>query len=99
MQLSAEDVDHLKRLARAEVGAAVRLRLFGSRVDDNARGGDVDLLLELDNPVTTPAQLVARLSARASRALGGRRVDVLLSAPNLKRLPIHIQALRHGVEL
>ena len=43
--------------------------------------------------------LVARMAARASRVLGGRKVDVVLAAPNLKRLPIHEAALRRGVVL
>lgn len=38
--------------------------------------------------------LAARLAARASRAMDGRKVDVLLSAPNLKRLPVHEVAER-----
>ena len=39
--------------------------------------------------VDNPALIAAQLSARVSRAMHGLRVDVLLSAPNLMRLPIH----------
>jgi len=39
------------------------------------------------------------MAARASRILAGRKVDVLLAAPNLLRLPIHEVAFREGVEL
>lgn len=99
MRLSAEHIQRLKRLAIEEGGQYARLRLFGSRLDDAASGGDVDLLLELAVPVADPAPLVARLAARASRALGGRKVDVVLTAPNLKRLPIHEAASRQGVLL
>ncbi len=99
MRLAAEHIRKLKQLAREEAGPQARLRLFGSRLDDAAVGGDVDLLLELPTPVPDPAPLAARMSARASRVLGGRKVDVVLAAPNLKRLPIHESALRHGVEL
>lgn len=99
MRLTAEHIRQLKQLAVDEAGPSSRLRLFGSRLDDQARGGDVDLLLELSEPVEAPAPLAARMSARASRVLGGRHVDVLLAAPNLKRLPVHEQAFRHGIEL
>ena len=99
MRLSAEHIQRLKCLAIEEGGPHARLRLFGSRLDDAASGGDVDLLLELAVPVVDPAPLVARLAARASRALGGRKVDVVLTAPNLKRLPIHEAASRQGVLL
>lgn len=99
MRLSAVQVRKLKDTARDEAGAGARLRLFGSRLDDAAKGGDVDLLLELDEAVANPAWLAARVAARASRALDGRQVDVVLAAPNLQRLPIHEFALRHGVLL
>ncbi|MEJ5209723.1 hypothetical protein [Denitratimonas sp. CY0512] len=99
MRLSQEHIRVLKRLAEEEAGPSARLRLFGSRLDDAARGGDVDLLLELDTPVAHPAPLIARLAARASRAMDGRKVDVLLLAPNLMRQPIHDIAQRQGVLL
>lgn len=99
MRLSAHQIEQLKYLAAAESGPHARLRLFGSRLDDAARGGDVDLLLEIDQAVDNPAWLAARFAARASRALDGRKVDVLLAAPNLQRLPIHEIALREGVLL
>lgn len=94
MRLSPAHIDALKRLVAETAGPKARLRLFGSRLDDAARGGDVDLLLELVEPVAEPAMLAARIAARATRVMGGRKVDVLLSAPNLKRLPIHEVAER-----
>lgn len=99
MRLDAQHIERLKRVAVEEAGQHARLRLFGSRLDDAATGGDIDLLLELTAPVAEPAVLVARMAARASRVLGGRKVDVVLTAPNLKRLPIHEAALRRGVVL
>lgn len=99
MRLSHAHIESLKRLAFEEAGSSARLRLFGSRLDDVARGGDVDLLLELAEPVANPAMLAARFAARASRIMQGRKVDVVLSAPNLQRQAIHESALRHGVLL
>lgn len=99
MRLDQEHIQALKHLAKEEAGAGVRLRLFGSRLDDAAKGGDVDLLLELDTPVLHPAPLIASMAARASRIMGGRKVDVLLAAPNLQQQPIHVIARREGVLL
>ncbi|MDX8414248.1 MAG: hypothetical protein R8J85_09200 [Mariprofundales bacterium] len=64
---------------------------------DQVAGKDCRVLVfgsRLD--VDEPALLAARLSARVSRVMHGRKVDVLLSAPNLMRLPIHDVALQHG---
>lgn len=99
MRLSNDQIRRLKKLVAEELGESARLRLFGSRLDDDAKGGDIDLLVELTDPVFDPAPLVARVAVRASRAMDGRKVDVVLLAQNLQRLPIHEAALRQGVVL
>lgn len=53
-------------------------------------------MIELSEPVDNPALMAARMSAQVSRILQGRKVDVLLSAPNLMRLPFHDIALKRG---
>lgn len=96
MRLNDHQIQSIRELAAQTAGAGARVWLFGSRLDDTARGGEVDLLLELHDPVDEPALLAARLSARVSCSLGGRRVDVVLAAPNLGRLPIHELAFLKG---
>ena len=99
MRLSTEQIVAIRKGVSQLAGDAARVWLFGSRVHDDARGGDVDLLVELDEVVEEPAQLSARLAARISRSMHGRKVDVLIKAPNLLHLPIHIVALAEGVRL
>lgn len=99
MRLLPEHINLIRATAAEQAGSGARVWLFGSRVDDAARGGDVDLLVEIPVPVADPAPLAARIAGRISRAMHGRRVDVVLLAPNLKRLPIHDEALRTGVLL
>lgn len=96
MRLTPTQTRQIRLAAEQLAGLGVQARIFGSRLDDNARGGDIDLLLQLPNPVDNPAWLAAQVSARASRAVDGRKVDVLLIAPNLQRLPIHDIALQQG---
>lgn len=99
MRLNQAHVQALKQMIVEEAGPSARLHLFGSRLDDAARGGDVDLLLELDAPVAQPVPLIASVATRASRIMEGRKVDVLLLAPNLLRQPIHDIAQKQGVLL
>ncbi len=93
MRLTAEQIDIIRRVVRAEAGADTTVRLFGSRLDDAARGGDIDLLLQIPHPVENPALVSARIAAKLIRAMGGRHVDVVLAAPNLRVLPIHRHAM------
>lgn len=96
MRLTEAQIEAIRQLARQVVGSSVRVRVFGSRLDDAARGGDLDLMLELTESVDNPALISARMSALVSRVMQGRKVDVLLSAPNLMRLPIHDIAYTEG---
>ena len=93
MRLTDYQAQVIRQLA-SRVGGSVRV--FGSRLDDTAHGGDLDLMLELSEPVDNPALMAAQMSAQVSRAMHGRKVDVLLSAPNLMHLPIHDVAFKEG---
>ena len=96
MRLTDYQIQAIRRLAREVAGDQARVRVFGSRLDDAAHGGDLDLMLELPEPVDNPALMAARMAAKVSRTMSGRKVDVLLSAPNLMRLPIHDIAFKEG---
>lgn len=96
MRLTDDQAQAIRLIALQLAGNDVRVRVFGSRLDDTARGGDLDLMLELPEPVDNPALLAARFSAKVIRLMQGRKVDVLLAAPNLMRLPIHDIAFEEG---
>jgi predicted nucleotidyltransferase len=99
MRLTTEQIALTRQIVQRLVGTESRVWLFGSRVDDSLRGGDIDLLVECDKLVNDPALLAARLSARLSRAMAGRKVDVIIRAPDLLALPIHTIAVEEGVQL
>lgn len=96
MRLTDSQIQVICQLARQVAGDQSRVRIFGSRLDDTTLGGDIDLMLELPESVNNPALMAAQMSALVSRAMRGRKVDVLLSAPNLMRLPIHEIAFKEG---
>ena len=97
MRLSNDQIQQIRQLARQIAGRSLSsIRVFGSRLDDHATGGDLDLMLELSEPVDNPALIAAQMAARTSRIMHGRKVHVLLSAPNLLRLPIHDVAFKEG---
>ena len=56
-------------------------------------------MVEVLQAVQEPALMAARLASRVSRSMHGRKVDVLLKAPNLLEQPIHRIAVQEGVRL
>lgn len=92
-----------KKAIREEVarifGQDATVRLFGSRADDNARGGDIDLYVEAKG---TPADLLdreLRLQARLKRRLGDRRIDIVVHDRNHPLRPIDQHARQTGIAL
>lgn len=99
MRLKPHQIEIIRRAVAELAGDDAQVSLFGSRADDNARGGDIDLLVEVPHPVEEPAWLSARISGRISLRLGGQKIDVVLSAPNLEHFPIHDVAKKEGIAL
>lgn len=80
-----------------QLGTGAVVRLFGSRVDDMQRGGDIDLYIELSRPLAHRIREECRLAAKLYIKLGGRKVDVLIGDALKPLSPIHEQALRDGI--
>ncbi|MGA8147211.1 MAG: hypothetical protein WB870_06480 [Gallionellaceae bacterium] len=99
MRLDEKTREIIKSEVASQFGAEAVVRLFGSRVDDIQRGGDIDLLIEPGQPLAHRIQAECRLAARLFIKLGGRKVNVLIKDPLKPLLLIHEQALRNGIVL
>jgi predicted nucleotidyltransferase len=81
------------------VGTLCELRLFGSRLNDRARGGDVDLYLEVVGLDTThSAELKRRLLVRLQEALD-LPVDLVLQQREMPLKLVSQIAREEGVSL
>jgi hypothetical protein len=91
------DIAAVIRETAAEVfGAPVRL--FGSRLDDNARGGDIDLYIETELGAEEAETRRLLMLARLARRMGARKIDLVVRTSD-GELPIHAIARREGVLL
>ena len=95
MRLTPDQAQAIRERIRGCMGAQARIWLFGSRVDDNRRGGDVDLYVE---PETAP-DLVTSLRCKSALADAlDLNVDLLVQQPG-RDLPIYRIARQSGVSL
>ena len=86
MRLTSQQIDHINMAAREVFSAAVDVRLFGSRLDDGKRGGDIDLLVEPAQSLTAE-EIVSRRQrfiAQLYQRLGEQRIDVLIAPVGLR---------------
>ena len=89
----------IRQTATELFGASARVSLFGSRLDDSLRGGDIDLLVETDTVLENRPALAARFAARLQCRLGDRRIDVVIIDPQTRLQSIHHVARQSGVAL
>jgi predicted nucleotidyltransferase len=79
MRLTQQQVQAIRTTATETFGQDARVVLFGSRADDNKKGGDIDLLI-CPNPQYSD-QLFnkkMRFLAQLQMRLGERKIDVVI---------------------
>jgi len=95
--------DHQRKIIRdvalQTFGPQACVRLFGSRIDDHKKGGDIDLLVECPTPVEDAGLAAARMAARIQFQLGERKIDILYTWPGRLQSPVHRVALSQGIAL
>ena len=99
MRLTPDQAQITKRTVDRILGADNRVWLFGSRVDDNLRGGDIDLLVETEAQFPNRAKVLCNLYGALIFALGDRKLDVLLKDGRTADAPIFNIARHTGVLL
>ena len=99
MRLSKNQIEVIRRSVREIFGVEADVKLFGSRANDDARGGDIDLLVEMPTIVVEPERKTLQLVARLQLRLGDQPIDVLVVDPSTPRQPIYEQAIRTGIKL
>jgi uncharacterized protein len=81
MRLSTQEIDSIKTIVQ-EFDPEAHIFLHGSRIDDDLKGGDIDLFVVCSNEKINEIRLKKHyLSSQLSLALRQQRIDVtLLSA-------------------
>lgn len=98
MRLSPAYVDAIKAAARETFGDDAVVRLFGSRVDDAARGGDIDLHVEAA-PAVADLDHEAHFRTLVWQRLDEPQIDVVVAARGATPRWIDRAAHRDGVVL
>ena len=99
MRLSTDQIQAVRYAATATFGQDTQVWLFGSRVDDAKKGGDIDLLVRpvpaaIDQPFTKKVKMLTLLE----RLLGERKIDLVIELPQDLR-PIVAVAHATGIQI
>ncbi len=98
MRLTHPEIECLVKATKASFGENADIWLFGSRVDDNKKGGDIDLYIETDLEEGTVA---AKLEMRGLiwSVFGDQKIDILVRRRSEKPSAMHEIAKSSGVKL
>jgi hypothetical protein len=103
MRLTQKQIQYLKSTVACHFGESAGIWLFGSRIDDQRKGGDYDFYIE--TPKADPDEIIADklktlADLHASPEFEGEKIDLIIcSAVPGSELPIYNVAREQGVRL
>ena len=102
MRLQPKELNAIAQAARDAFTPGTTVFLFGSRLDDSKRGGDIDLLVEIPEAIA-PAELVrrhTRFVSRNYRLLDEQRIDVVIATQGQRdSRKVVVTAKREGIQV
>ena len=76
MRLQKQEIHTILQVARNIYGEKVKVYLFGSRLDNTKRGGDIDLLIRTDEEKKGVLARI-RMIAQLKFLLGDQKIDII----------------------
>ena len=101
MRLEPSEIQTIVKLSRENFGAETRVILFGSRVDDTRRGGDIDLLIipSEHKPMQELLRNQVRFLSVLKMQIGDQKIDVVIKTEDERNSPLINQAESEGIAL
>ena len=96
MRLTKEQIRIIAKVVSRIAGEKAEVSLFGSRVNDQAKGGDVDMLIEVNQRLSRLDR--GRIKMELEQALG-LPVDILVHVRDTERTPFQTIAHAHATRL
>jgi uncharacterized protein len=78
MRLNEKEISVIKSVVK-EFDSKAEVKLYGSRVDDAKKGGDIDLLI-ISNKITFSEKLSILIKLKEN--IGDQKIDILIYDPN-----------------
>lgn len=98
MRLEADEIAAIKVAASEVFGATAIVRLFGSRIDDTLRGGDIDLHIEIDS-LSDESRTRLAFERKLFERIDPQKVDVVLTVRGGTPQAFERIAYRDGIVL
>lgn len=97
MRLNIEIKNQIINYTNQCFGKEIKFYLFGSRVYDHKKGGDIDLYLKSLNEIDIKQQI--KFSKTIYKHVTQRKIDLIIKTPSKKDKPIFHTARQEGILL
>jgi len=101
MRISERERTVIRDAVRAFFGEDAVVYLYGSRMDDTRRGGDIDLYIETRLPFGEAFDARTRLALLLQERLGEQKIDILVRHAGMEGdpAPIYRVARENGIRI
>ena len=102
MRLTEFEKKEIKYAAEKNFGTEIDVYLFGSRIDDSLKGGDIDLLIECDLYGAEVQKRKIKTITDIQLKLGDQKIDIVTISRrnNADKLPYIAEvAKKNGIKL
>ena len=80
MRLNNNEINEIKAVTHSVFGDNALVMLFGSRIDDSKRGGDIDLFIKCKDPIPREELYPLKLKflVQLKKRIGDQKIDILI---------------------
>ena len=80
MRINSDEVNAICSVTETLFGSKSKVYLFGSRTDDNKKGGDIDLLIQPPSNIDSATCFAKKLKflVALKQRIGDQRIDVII---------------------
>jgi len=97
MRISESNIQTIRATFKNCFGSNDHLWVFGSRVNDLQRGGDMDFYIETEEDTSNALNSKMKFVNALWKVLGEQKIDVVLNVLSQSSLPIYQIAKSNGV--
>ncbi len=87
MRLNNKEIAAIKEVTRDIFGENATISLYGSRTDNNKKGGDIDLFIQCKSQISREElyQLKIKFLVQLKKHIGDQKIDVLINGGQLSK--------------
>jgi len=100
MRLSQIEIEAINSLAIKYFGESVQVFLFGSRVDDSKKGGDIDLFIKNNDEKLLTLETKIQFLVDLKLEIGDQKIDVVFDNESTRsKVSFYRSIQEHKIEL